>query len=179
MKAAVLTQPLFSFNYHLTYIFWYNFFMDSKKTNLQSSLTRLEETLNLYLVQKAPAIPKDIKELIVSFLPWLTVIGLLLMIPGILAIIGLSTISLPVSYMVGARYGIMYFVSIIFMVITAILLLMAAPGLFKRQKKSWYFLYYVSIITAISDIVSLNIFGFILTILLGFYILFQIKEYYK
>ncbi|MFA6005423.1 MAG: hypothetical protein WC775_02955 [Patescibacteria group bacterium] len=142
-------------------------------------LVKLEDTFDLYLVKKAPTIPKAWKEMIVSFSPWLTVIMLVLLLPVVFAIFGLSMFAMPFAYMGGFRAGTGFIVSWVFSIVTLVLYGLAIPGLFKRQKKAWTFMYYAALITAVENLVSFNIAGFVVGTLISMYVLFQIKEYYK
>ena len=62
--------------------------------------------------------------------------------------------------------------------ITLILEIMALPGLFKQQRKSWNLLYYSVLASALYNLLSLNLFGLIIGTLISLYILFQIKKSY-
>ena len=46
----------------------------AETTSPMKGLAQLESVLEEYLVKKAPGIPANIKELIVKFAPWLTII---------------------------------------------------------------------------------------------------------
>lgn len=140
---------------------------------------KLEDTLELYLVKKAPALPKQWKELLVSLAPWLTVVMLVLLLPAIVALLGLSAFVMPFAYMGGFRGGTNLIVSSVISVITIILYLLAIPGLFKRQKKAWYLMYYAVLVVALDNLLTLNIAGFVVGTLISMYVLFQVKEYYK
>lgn len=59
-----------------------------------------------------------------------------------------------------------------------ILEICAIPGLFGRKKYAWTLIMYGALLTVISDIVFFSI-GGILGGIIGLYVLFQIKEYYK
>ena len=41
-------------------------------------MKQLNKTLEMYLVKRAPALPKNIKEILVKFAPWLAIIGVVL-----------------------------------------------------------------------------------------------------
>jgi len=157
---------------------------DKKANDFNSLLGTLEKTLNEYLGQKAPQLPKAWKEIIVKFAPYLAVIGVILSIPAILALFGLGTMLAPLGMMgavaAGRPFlGAGYIISIVFLVIVLILEAMAIPGLFNRTKPGWTYLYYATLVGAIQNIITFNIGGLLIGTLLGLYILFQVKEYYK
>lgn len=150
----------------------------AKSANSSASLKDLESQLELYFGNKAPAIPANLKELIVKFAPWITLILMILLAPVILAALGLSAVLLPVSVFAGSSSGLMGMISLIGSIAVLVLELVALPGLFKRQLQGWRFLYYSVLVNAVVSLVTFNIIGGIIGTLLGLYILFQIKSYY-
>lgn len=153
--------------------------METKGGDYKSYLTKLETNLDLYLVKKAPSIPAGLKETIVKFAPWATLVILILTLPLVLAVFGLGAILAPFSFLGGVTAGTSYIVTIIFSAITLVLEAMAIPGLFKRSKKAWNLLYYAALIGGVQNLVSFNVGGLLIGTLLSLYILFQVREYYK
>lgn len=147
--------------------------------NLNSSLSQLEQTLDLYFRQKAPALPPGVKEFIVKIAPWLVLLGVIISIPAILALFGLSALIAPVAMMGGANQGITYLISMGFLGVSVIFDALAIPGLFKRAKQGWNFVFYASLLSLAQSAVSLQLVSLIVGALISFYILFQIREYYK
>lgn len=153
--------------------------MASSNKDLSNSLGKLESTLKVYFVDKAPfQIPPAAKEFLVQFGPWITLVLLILTLPVIFAALGLTAFLSPFSAMGGARAEINY-LSVIFGVIALILEAMALPGLFRRSKSGWNLLFYSTIVSAIDNLLTLNIAGLVIGLLIGWYILFQIRSYYK
>lgn len=142
-------------------------------------MSQLETTLDLYLGQKVPPLPENWKAVIVKFLPWITLILLILSLPVLLAFFGLSVVLLPASAIAGPTASFNYLIAVIFLAISLILEVMALPGLFKQQRKSWSLLYYSTLTNALYNLLSFNLFGLIIGTLISLYILFQIKKYYK
>ena len=142
-------------------------------------LTQLDETLELYLVKKAPALPVNAKEAIVKFAPWITLIMIVLALPAILAIFGLGAIVMPFSYIGGLRYGLNYTLSMIVAAVVLVVEAIAIPGLLKRSKGAWNLVYYATLIGAVQNLLTFNIGGLVIGTLLSLYILFQVKSYYK
>jgi len=52
------------------------------------------------------------------------------------------------------------------------------PGLFKKTNAGWNFAFYAEIVSLIGMLISFNIVSLIISGLIGFYILFQIRPYY-
>lgn len=140
-------------------------------------LTKVEDTLDLYFGKKAPPIPENIKELIVKYSPYLTAIALIFSIPTLLFALGVSRAIMPLAYPDAYRPGLS--ISLIISLIAMILEAIALPGLFKRTKKSWEYMFYASLLMIISYIFDFNLGSLIIGSAISFYILFQIKSYYK
>lgn len=154
---------------------------DKKTTSIdfKGGLGQLENTLDLYFGKKAPALPKDIKEIIVKLSPYLVALMLILSLPAILAVLGISAFFMPVSYGFGLHYGFNYTLGIIFLVISVVISALALPGLFKRAQSAWRLMFYSSLVSLVQNLVSFNWGALIIGGLVSFYILFQVREYYK
>jgi len=158
--------------------------MAEKNLGLKQGLGQLEDTLEVYLVKKAPfSIPENWKELIVQFAPYLTILGIVVSVPAVLAVLGLGALVSPFSAFLGPSYafsyGFNYLLSMIVLGVVIVLEAMAVPGLFKRQEKAWRLLFYSSLVSVLSGILGRDLIGTIIGALLSWYILFQVKEYYK
>jgi hypothetical protein len=144
-------------------------------------LKQLETTLDTYLITKAPALPADIKSLIVKILPYLVALGVIMSVVGLVAMLNIFSFGLPYyAGMMGySNLGVFYYLSIGYSVIAMIIEFLALPGLFKPSRVGWNWLFIASILGLIYGVVTLNIFSIIMTFILGLYPLFQIKSYYK
>lgn len=147
----------------------------------KSLIPQLEDMLDLYLVKKAPfQIPANIKEIIVKFGPYITLVLMVLVLPVILVALGLSAVLLPmVGAVAGVTTGIMATVGLVFAIATLVLEAIALPGLFKRSKVGWNFLFYSILVSAVGYAVTFQIFSLVIGTLISLYILFQIRSYYK
>jgi hypothetical protein len=141
-------------------------------------ITKLEKELDKIFVKKLPALPKKLKEVIVKYGPYLAVILLVLSIPVILAFMGLLITTKSLIFLGGAR-GCFYIISVLLGIVMIILQIMAIPGLFKRKIKSWRLLFYISLISALLSLLKFDLGGLIIGAGISWYILFQIKSYYK
>jgi hypothetical protein len=157
----------------------------SNTTTGNSTLPGLEGFFDTYLRIKAPfQLPAGVKEFIVKYGPWITLVVLILaaiaIIPLTLLALGLTAANAP--FAVAAGYGgstIMAFVSIILGIVTLVLEAIAIPKLLKRQLSGWKLVYYAALISALSSLLNLNIISLVLGLLISMYVLFQIREYYK
>jgi hypothetical protein len=147
----------------------------------KSLIPQLEDILDLYLVKKAPfQLPANVKEFIVKFGPYITLILMLLALPVILLALGLSAVLLPmVGAVAGVKTGITATLGLVLAIATLVLEAVALPGLFKRSKVGWNFVFYAVLISAVSYLISLDIFSLIIGTLVSLYFLFQIRAYYK
>lgn len=148
------------------------------KTN-GSPLLQLEETLDLYLGKKAPSLPSNWKEAIVKAAPWITLVLLVLSLPAVLVLFGIGTVLSPFSFLGGANNGLLYILSLVLFAASWVLEALALPGLFKRARKGWNFVFYSTLVSTLSNVLSFNLSSLILGTLIPLYILFQIKSYYK
>ena len=158
--------------------------MTQKNTDLKQALGQLEDILEVYLVKKAPfSIPEKWKELIVQFAPYLTILGIIVSVPAVLAVLGLGALVSPFTAFLGPRYalsyGFNYVLSMIALAVVIVFEALAIPGLFKREEKAWRFLFYASLVNVVSGFFSGDWVGMIVGALLSWYVLFQVKEYYK
>lgn len=136
--------------------------------------------LDYWLVVKAPfQIPEGAKEWIVKYGPWIDLVLLIVFLPALLAVFGLS--SLFASYAVlgmAATYTTWFWVGMIVLVAQLVLQVAALPGLFARKMSGWMLLFYSEIVNLVYSVVSGNIVGALIGALIGFYVLFQIRTKY-
>lgn len=152
----------------------------SAPKDINHYLTEFDKVCTEYLVTKAPfAIPENWKDTIIKIMAVLNVIGIILIIPSLLFLLGLGTILAPFMALgATANLSINGFgvVPVIFAVVSLVLMVMSAPGLFKKQKKAWTLSYYNVLVGVLSNILSLNIGGLVVGSLLGLYMLYQLRS---
>ena len=151
---------------------------ESSVLNMQS-LENLEIKLEEIFTKKVPALPENIKEIIVKYSPYVVLVILIFTLPLILSLFGIGAILLPASFLGGIGSGISSFVTLIFSIATLIVEILALPGLFKRAKRSWKLMFYNSLIMLVQYIFTMNIGGLVIGSAISWYFLFQIKSYYK
>lgn len=134
--------------------------------------------LELYLIKKAPALPNGFKSFVVALAPYLNVIGLVIALPAILLFFGLSAIALPIAALGGVNSGTSTLVSIVFVLGSFVLEVVAIPGLFKKTKFAWNMIFYAELIAIVSGFMRFSLFSSIIFPLIFLYVLFQVKEYY-
>lgn len=132
---------------------------------------------NLY--KNLPSLPKEIKDFIVVVTPWLALVFGVLGVLGSLAAIGMTTFVSPFlvsSGGAGTAAGLTLTVVLAF--ITSVLMVVAVPSLLNRKIMGWKLLFLNEVLGLLSAVVTISFIGVIFT-LLWFYLLFQIKSYYK
>lgn len=156
------------------------------KEKIAGATNQLETILDEYMVKKAPfALPTEVKEFIVKVAPYLIILFAIMSLPLILGAIGLTAVLSPFAMMGGYGYGyggwgFSMIVSLATAAISLIMEVMAVPGLFKQTKASWKLVFYASIVSLIGGILTVHgIFGAIIGAIIGWYILFQVKDMYK
>ncbi len=142
--------------------------------------TDIMETMGTWF-DKAPALPKTWRENLVKAIPVLTLIfgilGIILSISGL----GIFTAASPFAYFGGATplyYG-NGFLTMLLYLIGYVLMLAAYPGTKGRKIKGWKLLFWSEAIFFVGGLISLSIVSAIIGALIGFYLLFQIRSYYK
>lgn len=150
--------------------------------NNATALASLEETLDLYFGQKAPAMPANVKELLVKFAPWISLVLLLITLPAVLIAFGLGALAAPLAFLIGpgygVTYGVTYTITMLFFGIQILLEALSIPGLFRRSRQGWRYAYYATLVGVVGSLIGFNITSAIISALVGFYILFQIRPLY-
>jgi hypothetical protein len=152
------------------------------EVNSKNSLSQLEGTLGEYFGKKAPALPQDIKEIIVKLSPYLSILAAIILVPSILSLFALGslvTIIAPLGGVPAVSQLPNMWIGILFLIPVVILEIMAIPGLFAKKIIGWRYLYWAQIITAVSSLVQFNILGAVIGLVIGLYLLFQVKSFYK
>ena len=143
-----------------------------------SYVSSLEMKLNEYFYKKAPALPTGIKEFIVWIAPYLTILGIIFMVPAVFALLGIGALFAPAIIAAGG-IGFAGAISLLALVATIVLDVMAVPGLFSKKKEAWDKMFYVSLINVVVSLLGGHWFSLIIGALISWYILFQIRPSYK
>lgn len=145
-------------------------------TDYKASMNKLESVLDEYLGTKAPALPENIKDTLVSIAPYLAIVGIIISLPAILALFSIGAFIPFVGY--GIQYSLVYTIGIIVLAISMVLEAMAIPGLFKRAKSAWRLMYYSSLIGIVASLLQGSISGALIGGLICLYVVFQLKAKY-
>ncbi len=160
---------------------------------------QLEEKLDELLVKKAPfQLPANAREGLVKAMPWLTLLGGVVMLWGAWALwqlVGWANDVATVTNQFSQYYGVGYvapvgmapllWVSLAVLVVEAVLFFMAFPALQARKKSGWNLLFWVSLLNAAEAVVQAvgytnfgSLIGALIGSVIGLYLLFQIRSYY-
>jgi len=135
--------------------------------------------LDYYLVKKAPfQIPDAGRELLVKFGPWIILLMLVLSLPALLLILGVGTALVPFG---GVEYATGFGLGAIFLIVLLGLEAAALPGLFARKMSGWTLLFYARIVSFVYALVSSlwALIPAIIGLVIGLYLLFQVRSLYK
>jgi hypothetical protein len=140
---------------------------EKKSTDL---IATLEE-----LFVKAPNLPVNAREMLVKVAPWIALIfGILGVLAG-LAAFGLS----PLALFGGVGASGFLLLTGVLTIASSVLMLMAFPKLQTRQMGGWTLLFWSEVINVVASLLGGNIVGALIGAVIGFYLLFQVKSYYK
>lgn len=168
---------------------------------MPGQLNQLETKLNEVFTKSVPALPKNVKELIVQYLPYLSLLGAAISLWSAYNIWHWAnqvnklanwanefSTSLGLDTVETTRWSVTLWISLIVLVIMGVLYLAAFSPLKARKKAGWNFLFYALILSVVYSLVGIFVdnygggFGGFLGSLIGFaiggYFLFQIREYY-
>lgn len=157
----------------------------TKQTDWKSALVSLEDTLKVYFADKAPfQLPEKAKETIVKIAPYLAIIGVVFGVLGFITLLGAGAFLVPLGTLGGIVtgrpfMGVGYIVNILFLGVMVLLEALSIKGLFARKISAWRLMFYVSLVSLVSNLVNFNLGGLIIGALVSWYFLFQVKSYYK
>ncbi len=143
---------------------------------------QIETSLEEIFGKKAPEMPKKAKEVIVEISPYLVVLMLLLSLPGILALFGIGTYMtswMHMGYGFGNIFRFNVLINLVVSGVVVVMTLMAVPGMFKKEKRAWKLMFWLSLVSAVGALLRLDLGSLIIGSALSWYVLFQIKSYYK
>jgi hypothetical protein len=152
---------------------------NTPKTNadLSSLLAQLTNFFEDIFLKKAPGMPVAVKEILVKYGPYITILMLVLSIPTVLFILGVGAALTPYGY--AARAGLGFSFAVIFLVVSMVMQGLSVSGLLARKMSGWNWVYWSVLVNIIYSVLSLNIVGGLISAVLGLWVLFQIREYYR
>lgn len=137
----------------------------------------LENELEPIFLGKFPPFPENVKEFLVKYGPYFLLVGAILTLFGLLTAFGIGTAAIGIG-MVAYGGGFNMYVGLLIATVIMIMYLMAFSPLRARKRAGWNLMYYALILSLISNLLQLALFAFIIGGVLGFWVLFQIREKY-
>lgn len=141
----------------------------------------LEKELEPIFLGKFPAFPDEVKEFLVKYGPYLMLVGAVLGIFGLLTAYGM--LGGAMVYDLGlSSYGgmaIQLWIGMAFTLIVLVMYLLAFKPLRDRKKQGWNLIYYALLLNLLSSVIQLKIFAVIFGAIIGFWVLFQIRDKYS
>jgi len=136
--------------------------------------------------KSVPHLPKEITNFLVTIIPWLALIGGVTGIIGAITTItgGSAVYRMSALVGVGSSYSTYMIVASVFSLITAALLLMAFTPLKNKAAAGWAFLFWTNVVSIAQNVVSLiiwqgGILGIIVGVIIGLYLLYEVRPLYK
>ncbi len=125
-----------------------------------------------------PAFPDNVKDILVKIAPYLCIIGAIFGLLGLLALVGLGGVATGIGAAAYGGSGVLFYISMLILAIMVFLEATAIKPLMNREKKGWTNMYYIQLLSLVSNLLSFSIIGFVISFVIGFWILFQIKDRY-
>jgi hypothetical protein len=149
--------------------------MATEKMSMDQYMKMMEEWF-----AKLPSLPTNVTDVLVKLAPWLAFIFGMLGVLGALAATGVLAVLSPLV-MMGGGFGVAVggVIGGLLALASSVLMLLAFPGLRDRKMAGWKWSFYSELVSIVGSLVALNLIGAVVSALVGFYILFQIKSYYK
>ena len=152
---------------------------------LDTQARQLSKTLDSSYA-KIPALPANIREVLVSIAPWIAlIVGVLWIVSFLVTLLGAGALTALAPYAVAAGVGgyiyMAYVISIISL-IEGVLLLLAFSALKAKKARGWNLWFWVLVLSLVSSVVSLSVgsvIGGVIGFLIGYYFLYQVKSYYN
>jgi hypothetical protein len=161
-------------------------------------MQQLETKMDEWFVKKAPIqIPESGRTGIVKIMPWLTLVGGILMLWAAWHLYQIATIvTTYTSYLYSTTAGyytppatasvtLVMWISIFLLALEGLLFFIAFPALRARKKSGWNLLFWVALLHVVYALVYLfsdmQVFSFIFSLAsstVGLYFLFQIRSHY-
>lgn len=155
----------------------------------KSSGSNLIGLLEPYFTKQAPfQIPEAGRKMLVAWLPWISLILGVLCVLAFLPLIGLGAVVTSLSASVGYSAGMLIWIPLLLLLGQGIIHLVAFPGLRRRSFGAWKLLFWADIIYFVYNVVNAFVYpatlitsllGAVLSVLIGLYILYQVKKFYK
>ncbi|MES2794863.1 MAG: hypothetical protein V4683_02800 [Bacteroidota bacterium] len=140
----------------------------------------LEKELEPIFTEKLPAFPENIKDLLVQVIPWLALLGAIFGALSFITLVGAGSFLSFINIGTGAYGGSLWamWLGIISLGAITFFCAISFKPLKNMEKKGWNYMYYLSLISFVLNLLSGAIIGAIVGAFIGFWISFQVKARY-
>lgn len=147
---------------------------------MENTTLPLEKELEPIFTEKLPAFPENIKDILVQIAPWLALIGAIIGALSFVTLIGtgsfLTIISLGTTSYGGSTWAM--WLGIISLGLMTVICGLAFKPLQNKERKAWTYMYWLSLVSFVLNILSGSIIAAIFGAFIGFWILFQVRSRY-
>lgn len=148
---------------------------ETKQLTVDSSIKTMETWFS-----KLPTLPANVREVLVKIAPWVALIfGILGIVASIAATGVLAVLSPMVALGGGLGVAAGGVIGGLLALVGSVLMVMAYPGLRDHKMAGWRWSFWSETVSVVASLIALNLVGAVVGGLIGYYILFQIKSYYK
>ncbi len=140
----------------------------------------LEKELESIFLHKFPPFPETTKDFFVRYGPYILLVLAVIAVFGLLTAFGILG-GMSIASIATASWGGIVFtawIAIGLSLVSLLLFFLAFTPLKNRQRKGWEYLYYSVLISLTANLITLSIFSLIISGILWFWVLFQIRDRY-
>jgi hypothetical protein len=128
----------------------------------------------------APHLPKEWREQLVTFAPYLVLLAAIIQAANALSLFGLfGPLAVMHLYAVSYGWGGFYTIGLLMSGISAVLYGLAYPGLRDRAAQGWQYVLYAQGVFFVGMLVMGDILGAIIGTGIALYFLFEVRTYYR
>jgi len=128
---------------------------------------------------KLPALPKGGRDFLVTVLPWINLIFGVLLVLAALSAFGIGAVLSPFAALGGgAGTAASLMIIAVLGIVEGVLMVASFPSLRKNAARGWTLTFWAAVVSVVSSVVSISISGVVFA-LIGLYLLFQVRSYYK
>ena len=138
-------------------------------------------------------LPVNVREWIVKYGPWVTLIIGLMFLPLLLAVFTISSVVTVSTAALYSAYAVptpgpMYYIGLLVLAVQVVVMFASISPLLKRKRIGWQMLFYattISLVYSVFETFGYGYFGFgtliggLIGAAVSYYVIFQIRAYYK
>jgi hypothetical protein len=148
---------------------------------METSTLPLEKELEPIFIDKLPAFPENIKDILVQIAPWLALLGAIIGALSFVTVLGAGSFVSFITIGTGAYGGSSWamWVGLLSLAAVTYFCAMSFKPLQNKERKGWNNMYWLSLISFAMNILSGEIISAVIGAFIGFWILFQVRSRYN